>query len=296
MRAYAVLFIGVVSISFAAVFVRLADAPSLVIAAYRLVIASMLLTPFAMGTRWGEFRRLRISDLALPILAGGFLALHFGLWIASLKLTSVASSVVLVTAHPIFVAVAAPLVTNDRFSGGALRYAAVAVVGAGIIGIGDFTTTVEAFRGDMLALGGGAAAGCYFILGRRAAEGMPLLAYLAITYSTAAVLLAIGAEVLRLPVTGYSGKTYVMFALLALVPQLIGHSSLNWALRRLSTAFVATSIVGEPVVATALALAVLRESPPVTSVMGGAVVVVAILLAMREERVSSKSRGGQGAR
>ncbi len=275
---------GVVGGSFAAIFIRLAEAPVLVIAGYRLVLASLILTPPVLLLRCAELKTLDLPTLRLPLLAGVFLTLHFGLWIASLQLTTVASSVVLVTSHPIFVALAAPLVTRDVFSPRVLGYAAVATVGAAIIGLGDAALTGKALWGDALALAGGLMAACYLLVGRRVGQSLSLTLYLALVYGTAAVLLAATVLLLGLPLLGYTPRTYLMFLLLALVPQLIGHSSLNWALRRLSAALVSNSILGEPVGATILALLVLGEAPSLTSLLGGGVVLAGIYLALREER------------
>ncbi len=283
MSARLVLIVGVLAISTAALFIRLADAPVLVIAASRLVLASFAMAAAVPFMLRGRIILFSLSDLILPTLAGVLMALHFVFWIASLELTSVASSVILVTAHPLFVALAAPLVTGDRLSPRVLGYAALGTLGAVIIGWGDLSLTPAAFMGDILALIGGLLAGGFLLVGRRAREAMPLSLYLLIAYGTAALLLAAAVVVMRLPVTGFSGQTYLALLLLALVPQLIGHSIINGALRRLSTAAVSVSILGEPVGATLLALLFLREAPPATSLLGGGVILLSIYLALRAE-------------
>lgn len=287
---YLLLGVGVVSTSFAAIFIRLAEAPALVIAAYRLAIAVLLLAPPTLYLRHAEVGAVRRQDLALPLLAGVALAVHFALWIASLQLTSVASSVVLVTAHPLVVALVAPLFTSDPFSPRAVGAALLGTVGIAVLSAGDLVLSREMLLGDAMALLGGWMVAGYLIIGRRVGTRMPLSLYITFVYGVAALLLTGAVLLFRLPVTGFSSTTYLMFLLLALVPQMLGHSAINWAVRRLSTTFVAVSILGEPIGATLLAFLVLGEAPPPTSILGGAVILGSISVAFREEQRLAKVR------
>ncbi len=147
------------------------------------------------------------------------LALHFAFWIASLSYTSVASSVVLVTSSPIMVALVSHFLVKERVSQNVVAGIGLAFVGSLVLGWGDF-----------LALLGAVAAAGYLLLGRRVRSSLSVLPYISFVYAGAAVILLVAMIAVGEPFTGYSAKTYVMLALIALVPQLLGHPSLNWAL------------------------------------------------------------------
>ncbi len=284
MRLYLALLVGVVAVSWAAIFIRLAEAPSLVIAAYRLTLASLMIAPVGLLRCWGEMKRLDRKDLLYVIVSGLFLTLHFALWIASFDYTTVASSVVFVSTHPIFVGIASYLLGQDRVSRLMFGGIIVAVLGGMIIGLDDLALGGKALWGDFLALLGAAAAAGYFMVGRRLRPKVSVLAYISVVYSIGALgtLALCGFTGQRF--TGYSPYTYLMFVLLALVPQVIGHSSFNWALRHLSAPVVAVTILGEPVGSTILACFILREAPTLLKVGGGALILGGIYFSLREGR------------
>ena len=284
-RKYAVLALGVISVSFAAIFIRLAEAPPLVIAAYRLCLASLVVAPMAWIRSRQELRGLSRKDVLLALLSGAFLALHFGLWIASLSYTSVASSVVLVTANPIFVAIASYLLFRERLGRQAILGIVVCLGGAVLIGYGNWRLGPQPLLGGVLALLGALAVAGYLLIGRRLRQNVGILSYTALTYSSAAVLLLVAALAFGYPLFGYSSTTYLMLVLLAVVPQLIGHTSLNWSLRFVSATLVTIAVLGEPVLATALAFTILDEVPTVTEVIGGVLILSGIFLAFRRGTV-----------
>jgi len=280
-RQYSVLTLGVISVSFAAIFIRLAEAPPLVIAAYRLCLASLVVAPTAWIRSRQELRGLSRREVALALLSGVFLALHFGLWIASLSYTSVASSVVLVTANPIFVAIASYLLFRERLGRQAILGIVVCLVGAVLIGYGNWRLGPQPLLGGVLALLGALVVAGYLLIGRRLRQNIGILSYTALTYSSAAVLLLVAALAFRYPLFGYSSTTYLMLVLLAVVPQLIGHTSLNWSLRFVSATLVTIAVLGEPVLATALAFFILDEAPTLTEVIGGILILAGIFVAFR---------------
>jgi drug/metabolite transporter (DMT)-like permease len=279
-RQYIIMTVGVVAVSFAALFIRLADAPALVIGAYRLVLASLVMAPLGYGQARREFPFLSRRDLAMMLVAGVCLALHFGLWITSLNLTSVASSVVLVTASPIFIAVASRLFFGERLRPLAIAGIVLSLAGAALISFGNWRLGEQPLKGSLFALGGAVAISGYLIIGRRLRSKVGTFAYASTVYATAALVLLAAILLLRKPLTGYSGITYLMMALLALVPQLVGHSSLNWALRFVPATFVAVSVLGEPVGASLWAFAFLREAPSVWEIAGGVLVLTGIFVAV----------------
>jgi drug/metabolite transporter (DMT)-like permease len=275
---------GVLAVSTGAILVRLAEAPALVIAAYRVGLASVLLIPLACWQARRELRALSRSDYLLALLAGLFLALHFATWISSLDYTSVATSVVLVNTNPLWVGLLTPLISKEGVSWLTRLGIVVSVVGGIIIGLGDVALGGQALWGDVLALLGSLCAALYLLLGRALRRQLSLLAYIMVCYGSAAVILWVMVLALRLPITGFSGQTYTMFLAMAVVPQLIGHSSYNWALRWFSASLIAVSLLGEPIGSTVLAYLLLGEGLTWPKVLGGGLILAAIYLAARGER------------
>ena len=281
--AHLVLFLGVAAVSSAAVLIREADAPALVIAAYRLGLAALPMGALAVAT--GRRGASRAGLWMWPILAGGFLALHFGFWIASLQQTSVITSVVLVTTNPLFVGLASPLVLRERVSAATWAGIGIATVGAGLMAAEDLGEGLGTLAGDLYALLGAAFGACYLMIGRRARPQMSWSGYVGVVYAVAAVLLVASVVVTREPFTGYSTKTFLMLGLLALVPQLVGHSAINWSLAYVPAALVAVAILGEAVGATILATIVLQETPSALEIAGALLVLTAVYVALRPGRV-----------
>jgi len=273
-----VLGVGIVALSFAAIIIRLTEAPSLLIAAGRLVVASVVLAPFFWARPARMKRELRGSRWGLVVLAGVFLAAHFALWIESLNRTSVTSSVVLVAMDPIFVALLSPLVLRERISLRVGLAIALGVLGTVIIGFRSFGSAMNT-SGNLLALGGAACAGGYLLVGRFVRQRAGLLAYVYVMYTIAALLLVGAVLVARVPVTGYSFSAYGFIVLLGLGPQLLGHTSFNWALRHLTAPAVAMVILLEPVGAALLSWLILKEPPAGLEIAGGAVICAGIYLA-----------------
>ena len=281
-RHYLVLALGVVSVSFAAIFIRLAEAPPLVVAAYRLCLASLVVCPTAWIHSRHELLCMARHNIIMALLSGAFLALHFGFWTASLSYTSVATSVILVTANPIFVAIASYFFFREKLSKQAIVGVAVCLVGAVLIGYGNRRLGPDPLLGSVLALLGALAVAGYLLIGRRLRRSIGLLSYASLTYSTAAVLLLLSTLAFGYRLVGYSTLTYVMFVLLAVVPQLIGHSSFNWSLRFVSATLVTIAVLGEPVVATVLAFLILNEVPTLSEIGGGILILVGIFVAFRK--------------
>jgi len=283
-RVFIVLLFAVGVISAASILIKLAEAPALVIAAYRLGVTGLLVGPTAFALRRQELRALDRRDWLLSLLSGAFLSLHFILWISSLQFTSVASSVVFVTTNPIFVGLGSFFILGERLPRALIGGIVFAVVGGVLIGSGDLALGGMALTGDLLALLGGIAHSGYLLIGQRVRVKTDVLSYIAIVYGMAAVLTLIGAALSGIPFTGYPTMTYVWMVLLALGPQILGHSSYNWALRYVSAAAVAVIILGEPVGATILAYLILGEGLTWWKVTGGVLVLSGIYLATQAER------------
>ncbi len=275
---------GVLAVSTGAIFARLAEAPALVIAAYRVGLASLILAPVAWWKARDELLSLGKRDYLLALLAGFFLALHFSTWISSLDYTSVANSVVLVNTNPLWVGLLTPLISKDRLTSLTKLGIVISMIGGIIIGAGDFALGGQALWGDFLALLGGICAALYLLLGRNLRRKLSLLAYVILCYGSAAVVLWTLVLMLRLPITGFGTGTYAAFVGMALISQIIGHSSYNWALKWFSASLIAVSLLGEPVGATILAYVIFAEGLTWTKFVGGSLVLAAIYLAGKGEK------------
>jgi drug/metabolite transporter (DMT)-like permease len=286
-----VLSFGVFAISTGAIFARMAEAHPLVISAYRTGLAVLILLPFTAAGTFREARKLSRTDLLTIAVSGGFLALHFATWISSLFYTSVASSVVIVNAIPLWTGLLSPLLTGDPFSRSLRRGLLLALPGGAIIGWGDFALGGAALWGDFLALAGSFFAALYILAGRRVRPRVSLPSYITLNYGTAAVVLWLLVLALGLPPSGYSRSTWLAFFLLALIPQVLGHSSYNWALRWLSGGTVALCLLGEPIGSSILAAIFLSEPITWMKAVGGALILAGIYIASREDE--KKSGGGE---
>ena len=267
------LVVGVLAVSWAAPLIRLADAPAEVIATLRLAIAAPPVALAALAWRRAELAAVGPREVGLALLAGAALAAHFLAWVAAVQQTSVIASAVLVTTQPIFAGLGGWLLYREPPSRGALAGVGIAGVGAALLAGADLGDP-GSLRGDALALAGAVFAAAYFLVGRHLRRTWSNLTYVGLVYPMSAAVLLSVAAARGTSLTTAPTEAYLYIALLALVPQLIGHTSLNWALGSLTTVAVAIAVLGEPVGATLLA-ATLLDEPPTLVQMGGAVIVLA---------------------
>lgn len=251
---------GISAVSTASILIRLAEAPALVIACYRVAVAALLLGPIVARNRLASRTSLDGRAFRISLLSGVFLAFHFGFWIQSLKMTSIASSVTLVSTTPLFVALFSRIWLRELFDRWLLFGVISSTVGGFWVAGSDFTIDGESFWGDLLALGGALMAAGYLVVGRSARITMDLASYTFVVYASAALTLLVLCAAIGLPLTGYTSSTYLILVLIALIPQLFGHTTFNWALRFLSPTTVAVLLMGEPIGATILAYLVFGES------------------------------------
>ena len=286
-KTYVILFIGIAAISFAAVLIRLAEAPSMVIATYRMGIAALVLMPlFVQNTRKKPVK-LAARDWALVLLAGFFLAVHFGLWITSLEFTSIASSAVLVTSHPAFVAIASYIVFKERLNSKTIAGIIAAIFGVLVVNFNQFEVGSTGLSGNIMAFVAGLAMGSYLITGRRLKDKLGIINYLALIYSVSAVFLLVATVALGYNLFGYPLEVYAIMILIALVPQLIGHSCINITVRLLPATFVAIAILVEPVGATLLGWIILNEPPAMIEIVGGLIIITGILIVFKQKNSKS---------
>jgi drug/metabolite transporter (DMT)-like permease len=284
--------VGIIAISFASIFIRFAQdegVPSLSIAAWRLIIASVVMLPYAWATRRDEIRSLTGREWVLLLVSGLFLGLHFVTWIASLA--SVASSVVLVSMGPLFVGLGSWLFLRERPSLALGAGIVLAAAGSVVISSGDLGQGKDQLLGDLLALTGAVMVAGYFMIGRKVRAHRSLTTYIALVYGAAMVVVVAIVLVTRQPMTGFSLEAYAWLLALGLVPQLIGHSTLNWALRHLSATFVSILTLAEPIGSGILAFVILGEAVTVSTMAGGVLVLAGIYVASRAEMTPSDQQG-----
>lgn len=284
-RAYSAVVIGILAVSLAAIFIRLAHlegVPSLFIAAGRLTMAGLILTPLAWRSHADAIRRLARLELLLAGLSGFFLALHFATWILSLEYTSVLVGVVLVSTGPLWIALLETIFLRTRPGTIVVLGLCLAILGGiliGITGVEDSKPGQRPLLGGTLAVSGAVAFAIYIVIGRKLRAQLALLPYIWLVYSFAAAILLVAVFVTGTPIAGYSTPGYLWVIALALVPQLIGHSSFNYAVRHLSATFI--GIVGqlEPVASAFIAYLRFQEIPHPLHVVGSAVVLIGVTLA-----------------
>lgn len=280
-----VLCAGILAISTSAVLARFAQesAPSLVIAAGRTTFASLILLPFCLSRRRAELWRMSRQDWGLALLSGGVLGIHFASWIASLEYTTVATSTVLVSTVPLWVGLGAPFVLQEAMSRPLKLGIGLALIGSAIIafwGTGqEATVGANPLLGNGLAVIGAVAAAIYFLIGRHLRQHLSLLSYATVVYGTSALFLLGMVAVQGESLGGYGWQTYGLLLLMALLPQLLGHSSFNWALGFLPASYVAVTVISEPIGATLLALFFFGEIPGVGTLIGGVLILAGIFVA-----------------
>lgn len=281
---YVVLAGGVLAVSSASTLIRFAQAEvhSLAVAAWRMTFAALLLALPAVSLCRAEWRALDRRAWAWLFGAGLFLAVHFAAWITSLAMTTVAASVVLVTMNPLFVGLASWLIWHERLKRDTVLGIALGIGGALLIALGDAQSSgAHRLIGDALALLGALAASSYFLVGRQLRARLSLLGYVFPVYGTAALGLMLFALFNRVPLSGYSPRAWLWLLLLALIPQVIGHTTLNWALKHLTATFVTLAVLGEPLLSALLAWGILHETPPLLTLLGGGCVLAGIVLGGR---------------
>jgi drug/metabolite transporter (DMT)-like permease len=309
-RAYLVIGVGIAAVSLAAIFIRLAQMqgiPSLLIAAGRLSLAALILTPFTLRDYRPQIHQLKRSDLLFAGVSGLFLALHFAAWIFSLEYVSVLIGVVLISTSPLWIAVLEVVVLKVRLGRLVVVGLMTAVVGGiaiGTSGGSDLTPGRNPLLGSILAVSGAVAFAFYMVIGRKLRARLQLLPYIWLVYSCAALILILAVLIVGTPITGYpvvgyiwvviqerlpfflSIQTghpvagYVWVVALALIPQLIGHSSFNYAVKYLPATFIGVAGQLEPVASAFIAILLFKEMPQPVQVLGSAVILVGVILAV----------------
>jgi len=268
--------VAMMAVSTAAIFIRLSESHPLAIAAWRLLIAEFFLLPFFIfGFRRDRDRMTGMRLLRLG-LVGLALALHFGMWIWSFQFTRVSSSVILVTTHPVFVAIISVYLFKEKLNRWAVAGIAMAFLGSLLVVGGDLSVSGNTLIGNLLALGGALMAGIYILAGSRFRKDLSLPTYAFLVYIWAALFLLVAILIGGVELFVEAPGEYALFLALALGPMLAGHTLYNWALRYVSPTLVSVSLLGEPVGSSILAWLILSEYPGAGAVLGGPIVLLGI--------------------
>lgn len=287
-KAYLALFISVVSVSFAAIFIVSCDAPALSIAFYRLLFTLLLILPFVLIYRKTRHELLNMprSTLLIMIGIGIILAAHFALWITSLEHTSVASSVILVTAHPLLVGPISHFFLKERLSAVNATGIVISVVGVIILVYGNygFATGLDTFEGNILAILGGIFAGLYILGGRKLRKTVSIGSYAFVVYAVGTIVLFVICLLFNAPVINLSLKDYGIIFLMAVVAGIFGHTLYNWSLEHVRASLASVVLLGEPIGSSLLAFALpwIQQTPSYYTIIGGAIILSGIYLTARK--------------
>jgi drug/metabolite transporter (DMT)-like permease len=289
------IFIAILAVSTASLFIRFAqnEVPSLVIAAYRLSLAAIITGIITLPKYFNEIHQLKRNQVFQTFLSGFFLAFHFAAWITSLEFTSVTSSVVLVTTTPIWVALLSPLILKEKINRRMGFYLLIALLGSIVVTFSKSCTFINGslactifssskgnnnLLGNVLALLGAFLAAGYVISGRNLRKTINLWPYTLLVYSIASVVLLLLCFLFKYPLFGFSFQSFIWLILLAIVPQIFGHTTLNWVLGFIPAAFVSIALLGEPVGSSILAWLFLKEPPSLIETLGGILILLGIIL------------------
>lgn len=278
---YLSLAVATLAVSWAAIIIRLADANPISTAFYRMFLSVLILAPVSIPGLRANLKRLAArADFKWLVASGVVLGLHFAAWITSLKFTSISNSVIIVATQPFFVAAMESLFLKEKISRQALYGMALAFVGMVIIARADLDLGRDHLLGDFLALLGAVCAAIYLMFGRKIRQTLDNRHYVFPVYLIASLTLLLFAIPLGSPLTGFSGKTWLCFFLLALIPTVLGHTLYNYLLKFIRAHLVAITILGEPIGATIFAALLFKEIPPVATYIGGGLILTGIILAL----------------
>lgn len=276
------IIIAIICISFSAIFVKWSHAPATIISMYRMVFASILILPFVWIYR-KEFKKLLMKDWLFLCFSGLFLALHFGLWFGSLKLTTVASSTIILTLQPVVALIGGFILYKERTSKASLMFIGIAIIGAVMIGWGDLAISKQAIIGDVLSFLSVVAVVGYLLIGQRIVRNVSHWIYSFSVFSFAALFLIIYNVLTSVQLFHYDTREWGIFLLLAIFPT-VAHVIFNWLLNYINTTTVSMSVLGEPVGASILAVILLGEKLTAWQLIGGVFVIISVFLYLLRQR------------
>ncbi|SOC41264.1 DMT family transporter [Ureibacillus acetophenoni] len=285
---YIPIIIGVISISLSAILVKLAEADAGVIAFYRMLFSVLIMSPIFFMKYVNELSLITKKDWLFSSIAGIFLAFHFILWFESLNYTSVASSTVLVTLQPLFAIVGTYFFFKEPLSAKTIISGLIAIIGSFLISWGDFQVSGVALYGDMLALIACALITAYLLFGQEVRKRISLITYTMVVYTISTVVLFFYVLLKGESFGPYSTMNWVLFLLLAIVPNLLGHTLFNWAIKWVSTNVISIAVLFEPIGAAILAYYIFSEKLMPSQIVGGIIVLLGITMFIVDLKVIKK--------
>jgi len=281
-----ILFISVISVSAAAIIIVSCESPALLISFYRMLFTTILIIPFIVIKRsyLKEILSLSPKSLFLLFCIGFILAVHFALWITSLKITSVASSVILVTAHPIFVAPLSYFLFKEQLSRSNLIGICISFFGVIVLVLGNQGLSgINSLEGNIMAFLGGIAAGLYIVGGRYFRKHISVISYVFVVYSVSTIFLYFFCAISAISITQISLQEGTLILLMALISGILGHTLYNWSLAHVKTTFASVALLGEPIGSTILAFILpwIHQIPSNFTLIGGGIILIGIYLTSR---------------
>ncbi|PAB59401.1 DMT family transporter [Anaeromicrobium sediminis] len=284
MKAKYMMIVAIIAISFSSIFIKMSQAPPLIIASYRLGIAVLIMSPMVLLKHREELKKANKGTIKWCIISGVVLGLHFLTWVSSLKYTSIASAVVLVNTAPVFSVVGGYIFFKERLHKKAIIGIIIAFIGAALISGGDYTLGSNIIWGDFLAISAALFFTIYLAIGNRARKELSVNSYTFIVYSVAFITLITIAIVTNVPLYPYTLREWYIFLALALVCTFLGHSVCNWALEYLSATFVSTVVLAEPIFSIVWAYYIFKEIPYLWQMIGGLIILCGIYLYVDNEK------------
>jgi len=287
-KANIAISVSVLSVSFAAIFIVSIDAPALSISFYRLLFTTLIISPYVLfyKKRRNELSSLSRKNIILMIGIGIILALHFAFWITSLKLTSVASSVILVTAHPLLVGPVSHFFLKEKLS--FVNYIGIILSVFGVIilvyGNYGFALGIDTLQGNILAILGGVAAGFYILGGRKLRKTVSIGSYVIVVYSVGTIVLFCICILFNAPLIKISLFDLGVIILMAIVAGIFGHTLYNWSLQHIRASVASVVLLGEPIGSSILAFLLpwIQQTPSYFTIVGGGVILSGIYLTSRK--------------
>ncbi|MFP5113796.1 DMT family transporter [Bacillaceae bacterium C204] len=276
------LTISIIAISFSAIFIKWSDAPASILSMYRMWFASILMVPIVWKNR-NDFKKIINKDWLFLFFSGLFLALHFVLWFQSLKLTTVASSTIILALQPIVSLLGGFLLFKERTSLSALMTMGIAIIGAMMIGWGDFGLSKDAMMGDLFSFFSVISVVGYLLIGQSIVKKISHWLYSFCVFFFASIVLTIYNVSTGVSLSGYPAKEWGIFLLLATVPT-VSHVINNWLLNYVNATTISMSILGEPVGATILAVILLNEHLVTWQIAGGLLVLLGVFFFLSQKQ------------
>ncbi|MEM0449118.1 MAG: DMT family transporter [Methanomassiliicoccales archaeon] len=283
-KAFLVLLLAVFCFSFSSIFIRMSEAPAPAIAAYRMVLATLLIAPFALLRLRSKPLTLGRNDAWFLLATGLVLALHFLFFVSAVQNTTVASATVLINSHPIFVVFLAFLLLHEgnRFTtmGALVGVAGIIVISLGDLGSGNIA-------GDMLAVLGAAMEALYIIMTRFMRRKVDIMTFVLLVNGACAAFLVLICVATGVPLWPYSERELLLFLGMAIIPATLGYTLYNWSLKYLLAPQVSVTQLGEALFASAMAVVLFSEFPSASLLLGALLIVTGIYLAVSRRKRES---------